>query len=142
MDSNKYIPAYRKSINILVDIPLNWILWPYLLEFLLANRRAKTAPIHHTINNNLSHNSLNPQVNTNTDIKKNPSNVTDNTSLSVQPLSPLKNVPDVKLNQLTFNQIIPLSLISLILLYLPISYLFFHMDLHSAPHHDILIGCK
>ena len=51
------------------------------LESLLTNRRAKkTAPIRHFINNNLGRNSLNPQVNTNTDINDNPSNVTDNTS--------------------------------------------------------------
>ena len=44
------------------------------LESLLTNRRAKkTAPIRHFVNNNLGHNSLNPQVNTNTDVNDNPS---------------------------------------------------------------------
>ena len=117
------------------------------LESLLANRRAKkTAPIRRLIDNNSTDNSLvNPQVNTITNNHDTSSNVTHNISNSSQSpnVTPARKRSRRKTKpaniQLDNSSVL---LTFLVILYLLTRHLFFHVDLHSVPHLDILTGRK
>ena len=106
------------------------------LESLLAHRRAKkkASRFRGTIDHNLTDNNLNQQVsNTNASTNDIPSNVTHNASTSTVTRKRSRR----KTNRLTFIWIILLLSTSPVALYLPTRYLSFHVDSHSALHHDI-----